>query len=68
MGGDDAGGAGALDMPWTFREWALPFFSVLATTPKVSAELGKSHKTIAQIAAQMVITVRCWLPDVPMCQ
>jgi DDE superfamily endonuclease len=54
-----------VQVPWTRREWALPFFSVLATTPKVSAELGKPHKTVAQIAAQMVIAVRRWLPDMP---
>ena len=53
-----------VQVPWTHREWALPFFSVLATTPKVSEELGKPHKTIAQIASQMVITVRRWLPDI----
>src|SRR2546430_8866009 len=52
-------------VPWTHREWALPFFCVLATTPKVSEQLGKPHKTVAQIAAQMVITVRRWLPDIP---
>jgi hypothetical protein len=54
-----------VQVPWTRREWALPFFSVLATTPKVSEELGKPHKTIAQIASQMVIAVRRWLPDIP---
>lgn len=53
-------------VPWSSREWALPFFSVLATTPKVSEQLGKPHKTVAQIAAQMVITVRRWLPTIPM--
>jgi hypothetical protein len=55
-----------VQVPWTRREWALPFFSVLATTPKVSEQLGKPHKTVAQIAAQMVIAIRRWLPDVPM--
>ncbi len=54
-----------VQVPWTRREWALPFFSVLATPPKVSEELGKPHKTVAQIAAQMVIAVRRWLPDIP---
>ncbi len=34
--------------------------------PKVSEELGKPHKTASQIAAQMVIAVRRWLPDIPM--
>lgn len=52
-------------VPWTSREWALPFFSVLATTPQVSEQLGTPHKTIAQIAAQMVIAVRRWLPEIP---
>jgi hypothetical protein len=55
-----------VQVPWSSREWALPFFSVLATTPKVSEQLGKPHKTVAQIAAQMVIVVRRWLPDTPM--
>jgi hypothetical protein len=55
-----------VQVPWTSREWALPFFSVLASTPQVSEQLGKPHKTIAQIAAQMVIAVRRWLPDIGM--
>jgi hypothetical protein len=38
---------------------------VLATTPKVSEQLGKRHKTIGEIAQQMVMLVRRWLPDVP---
>ncbi len=54
-----------VQVPWTRRMWALPFFSVLATTPKVSAQLGKRHKTIGEIAQQMVMVVRRWLPDVP---
>lgn len=54
-----------VQVPWTRREWALPFFSVLATPPKVSEQLGRPHKTVAQIAAQMVIAVRRWLPDIP---
>ncbi len=54
-----------VQVPWTRREWALPFFSVLATTPKVSEQLGKPHKTIGEIAQQMVMTVRRWLPDMP---
>src|SRR5881227_3930662 len=39
-------------VPWTQREWALPFFSVLATTPKVSEQLGKTHKTVGEITQQ----------------
>ena len=51
-------------LPWTKLRWALPFLSVLTTTPKVSEELKKRHKTIARIAEQMVIVVRRWLPKV----
>jgi hypothetical protein len=54
-----------VQVPWTRRAWALPFFSVLATTPTVSEQLGKPHKTLAQIAARMVVAVRRWLPDIP---
>jgi hypothetical protein len=52
-----------VQVPWTRRSWALPFLSVLATTPKVSKQLGKPHKTVGDIAQQMVILVRRWLPD-----
>ena len=51
-------------LPWTKLRWALPFFSVLATPPAVSAALGQRHKTIADIAQQMVMVVRRWLPEV----
>jgi hypothetical protein len=54
-----------VQVPWTQRAWALPFFSVLATTPKVSEQLGKAHKTVGEIAQQMVMMVRRWLPDTP---
>src|SRR6266487_4965527 len=42
-----------VSLPWTNRRWALPFLSVLATTPKVSQALGKRHKTTARIAQQL---------------
>jgi hypothetical protein len=51
--------------PWTERSWALPFLSVLAPSPKVSAQLGRRHKTVPQWARQLVALVRRWLPDVP---
>ncbi len=49
-------------LPWTKLRWALPFSSVLAITPAVSEALGKRHKTIAQLAQQMVTLVRRWVP------
>ncbi len=52
-------------VPWTRQRWALPFLSVLATTPKVSQSLKKRHKTVPRLAQQMVTLVRRWLPQVP---
>lgn len=49
-------------LPWTRHRWALPFLSVLATTPKVSQQLDKRHKTVPRLAQQMVKLVRRWLP------
>src|SRR5438876_7120495 len=45
-------------LPWTKQRWALPFLCVLATTPEVSAALGKRHKTVGMWARQMVKVVR----------
>ena len=50
-------------LPWTKQKWALPFLCVLTTTPEVSKQLGKRHKTIAMWAQQMISLVRRWLPD-----
>lgn len=50
-------------LPWTKRGWALPFLCVLATTPEVSEQLGKRHKTVGMWAHQMMSLVRRWLPD-----
>jgi DDE superfamily endonuclease len=51
-------------LPGTQLRWALPFLSVLATTPAASEALGKRHKTIAQLAQQMVTGVRSLLPEI----
>ncbi len=53
-----------VSLPWTKLRWALPFLSVLATTPKVSEALNTRHKTLARLAQQLVMVVRRWLPDV----
>jgi hypothetical protein len=50
-------------LPWTKQKWALPFLCVLATTPEVSEQLGKRHKTVGMWAHQMLSVVRRWLPD-----
>lgn len=52
-------------VPWGDYVMALPFLSVLLTTPKVSADLGKSHKTVAQVTGQVVIWLRRTLAGFP---
>jgi DDE superfamily endonuclease len=52
-------------LPWTKHRCALPFLCVLATTPEVSASLGKRHKTVGMWARQMVKLVRRWFPTLP---
>src|SRR6266566_6380497 len=52
-------------LPWTKLRWALPFLSVLVTTPKVSEALKKRHKTLARLAQQLVLLVHSFLPDLP---
>lgn len=47
-----------LNVPWTPYAIALPFLSVLLTTPKVSQQLGKRHKTVAQVTGQIVAWLR----------
>jgi hypothetical protein len=51
-----------VNVPWTPYALALPFLSVLLTTPKVSAQLGRRHKTVAQVTGQVVIWLRRTLP------
>ncbi len=55
-----------INVPWTPYALALPFLSVLLTTPKVSAKLGKRHKTVAQVAGQCVCWLRRTLPGRPL--
>ncbi|HEV2458706.1 MAG TPA: hypothetical protein VGS80_10105, partial [Ktedonobacterales bacterium] len=52
-------------VPWTKQRWALPFRWVLATTPEVSAQLGRRHKTRGLRARQVVSLLRRWLPGMP---
>ena len=45
-------------VPWTAYELALPFLSLLLTTPKVSESLGKPHRTVAQVTGRIVPWLR----------
>lgn len=52
-------------VPFNKRRWALPFFTVLAAPERHSRNQGKRHKTILDIASQMMLCVRRWLGDRP---
>jgi hypothetical protein len=54
-----------VQVPRTRQRWALPFLTVLATTPEVSQQLGLRHKTLGMRAHQLVSLLRRWLPEVP---
>jgi hypothetical protein len=51
-----------VNVPWTPYALALPFLSVLLTTPQVSAQLGRQHKTVAHVTGQVVLWLRRTLP------
>src|SRR2546428_12453508 len=53
-----------VSLPWTKLRWALPFLSVLVTTPKVSEALHKRDKKLTRLAEQMERELSRWLPDV----
>jgi hypothetical protein len=50
-------------IPWVKRVWALPFLSVLAPSERYHQERGQRHKTLTDLARQMIKQVRRWLPD-----
>jgi hypothetical protein len=50
-------------IPWAKRVWALPFLTVLAPSERYHHERGMQHKQLTDIARQMIIQVRRWLPD-----
>ncbi len=52
-------------LPWTKHRWALPDLGVLATTPEVSASLGKRHKSVGMWTRHMVKLLRRWLLTLP---
>lgn len=52
-------------VPWTAYELALPFLSILLTTPKVSAALGKPHRTTAEVTSRIVPWLRRTLAGYP---
>lgn len=51
-----------VEIPWAQRVWALPFFTVLAPSPRHQRACGRRHKTLTDWARQMLTQVRRWVP------
>lgn len=49
-------------VPWSKREWGLPFLTVLAPSEKTNEANGQRHKTSLDWIMQMISAVRRWLP------
>jgi hypothetical protein len=50
-------------VPWAGRIWALPFLTVLCPSERYAQRAGRRHKTPLDWARQMVLQLRCWLPE-----
>jgi len=50
------------EVPWAHRVWALPFLSALAPSERYSQEQGIRHKTITELAGQLLVVIRRWCP------
>ena len=48
---------------WAQRVWGLPFLNVLAPSERYAASTGRRHKTIVDLARQMILQLARWLPD-----
>ena len=49
-------------IPWAQRVWALPLFSVLAPSERYYHDLGKTPKKLTDVARQVILQLRRWLP------
>ena len=50
-------------VPWARRIWALPFLPALAPSERYSRERGLRHKRLTDIARQLLLKARRWLPS-----
>jgi hypothetical protein len=53
-------------VPWSRRQWALPFMVVPALSKATSAQLGKRHRTIIDWTRLMLDKVQRWQPERPL--
>ena len=50
-------------IPWAGRVWALPFLTALVPSERCCRGQGRRHKTLIDVARQMVLQARRWLLD-----
>jgi hypothetical protein len=50
-------------VPWSKRQWALPFMVILTLAPRTSEKLHKPHRTLVDWACFMIERVRRWQPE-----
>jgi len=50
-------------VPWSKRQWALPFMVILTLAPRTSQTLHKPHRTLVDWACFMIERVRRWQPQ-----
>ena len=48
---------------WAGRHWALPFLTALVVSARYDRRKGRRHQTVTDYAQQMLVCLRCWLPD-----
>lgn len=51
-----------LPIGWAGRVWALPFLTVLAPSEGYAGQEGKRHKKVTDLARQMLLLLKRWLP------
>jgi hypothetical protein len=50
-------------VPWSQREWALPFLVVPVLSEKTAAKLKKTHRSGVWWCAYLLKKIRAWYPD-----
>ena len=50
-------------VPWSQRQWSLPFLTVLTPSKKANEEENRRHKTTIDWTVQMIKQVSRWLAD-----
>ena len=55
-----------VEVPWSQREWALPFLAVPVLSEKTAAKLKKTHRSGVWWSAYLIKKIRAWFPQLDM--